>query len=197
MKKPIGFDKLYNYSNTKQGVPFTLSSATNADESFTRVWGNIMDPSIRPDWILLFFLDWNKKCLHTRICPRGAGMVGVWHDTFVPFTTTQAGSLSSFYDFLQLYGDKAIDSIGKRKIENTQDISTKDVVNGNIPLVVSENRVYLAESDSIPGNHYHVTLNTDAVFVCTCKAYTYSKVTPPICKHIKAISKMNKIPYHV
>jgi hypothetical protein len=197
MKKPIGFDKLYNYSNTKQDALFRVSSAIDDGESITRIWGTISDPSIRSHWILLFILNWNKKCLHTRICSRGSGMIGVWHDTFVPYTTAQVGSLSSFYDLLQLYGDKAIHSIGKRIIPNTQDLTTTDIVNGNIPLVVSENRTYLVESDSTPGNHYQVVLNTDAIFVCSCKAYTYSKVTPAICKHIKAISKMNKTPYHV
>jgi len=41
------------------------------------------------------------------------------------------------------------------------------------------------------GDNYTIELK-EGNWSCTCKAYTYSKETPPICKHIKKVIEETK-----
>jgi len=184
MNKPIGFQKLADYAEpkkTQNGFRIVIADRNAAPDSF---W--IFPEDERVD-ALLCAMDWKNEKLHIRVCLRGAGHSGIWHDTYLPFYKSNVQSVGLFYsEVCGLYNMFINFLKGNTDYPNYVKLNKSTMDLSNIPLVVSENRPYIVKSSN-GTDYYTVTLTVDEYWECSCPGYMFSKQTPKTCKHITEV----------
>lgn len=200
MNKPIGFEKIVNYANSKP--PNSLNIVMGLIEPHLRsmdiLW--VSPLKLTSEYKLLYIFDWGRNHWHIRMCKSDTGWYGVWYDTYLPMSVDDIQTVGSFYNLINESANEisnTINSVPKiiDYIESKSgDTSPTLVATMQLPLTVSQPRAYVVQSESGP-NQYIVKLDQLGEWECSCPAFMYSKVVPNTCKHITKVKKDTKFPF--
>jgi hypothetical protein len=189
MNKPIGFEKIIDYAGNSLGLWMGSAQLTNVDY----IWAS---PKKQPNnFAILYIFDWGRNHWHIRLAKRGEGMKGIWYDTYLPMSIKDIQTIDNFHELLHESSDRVSDTISNVPTFQSvfdlkcSDVPISDIVNMQLPLVLSQARPYVVQSDSGPSRYYTVYLNTLGEWECSCPAFMYSKSVPKECKHIKKVKK--------
>jgi len=189
MNKPIGFEKIIDYAGNSLGVWMGSPPLTNVDY----IWAAPF--KLLNKFVILYIFDWGRNHWHIRLAKKAEGMKGIWYDTYLPMSIEDIQTIDNFHALLHESIDRVSDTISNVPAFQSlfelkcSNVPISDIVNMQLPLVLSQARPYVVQSEIVPSRYYTIYLNTLGEWECSCPSFMYSKSVPKECKHIKKVKK--------